>query len=303
MYQKVLQEIFDEIKALPNPGRLPDYIPELANIPPDKFAIHISTLDDKNYGIGDTQEKFSLQSITKVFGFMLAYSILGKKIFERVGVEPSGDPFNSLVLLEQEKGIPRNPLINSGALVVCDILIDELENPAQDLFDYIRHISGNATIKFNRRVYISEKKSGFRNQALVNLMKSFDTIHNEAEDVLNLYYKLCATEMTVEELSKTFLLFADEGKLHDTEERILTKSQVKRINAIMQTCGFYDEAGEFSFRVGLPGKSGVGGGIVAVHPGEYAVAVWSPKLNEKGNSLMGMKALELLTTKLGLSIF
>ena len=303
MFQTVLEEIYHEVNQLNLQGKQADYIPELAKINPDKFGISLYDLNRQSYSVGDAYEKFSLQSVAKVFAFTLAYRLKGKEIFKRVGVEPSGDPFNSLIQLEQENGFPRNPLINAGALAVCDVLIDELQNPEKELFDFIRKIAQNATIGYNQKVYESEKETGYRNQALINLMKSFGTIKNDTAPVLDLYYKLCSVEMTAQELAQTFLLYAYEGKLPETGEAILTKSQTKRTNAIMQTCGFYDEAGEFTFRVGLPGKSGVGGGIAAVHPGKYAVAVWSPLLNRKGNSVKGMKALELLTTKLGWSIF
>jgi len=303
MYQQIIKEIYQEIKSQKRTGTQANYIPELAKVNPEKFGIHIAGIDGCKYGIGDYQEKFSLQSIAKVFAFTLAYSLIGKKVFEKVGVEPSGDPFNSLVQLEQEEGFPRNPLINAGALAVCDILIDKLPNPEKDLFDFIRTIAQNQNIAFNQEVYLSEKRTGYRNKAMISLMKSFGTIKNDTEKVLDLYFKLCSAEMSVQELSRTFLLYANEGIIPNTNQKILTKSQTKRTNAIMQTCGFYDEAGEFTFRVGLPGKSGVGGGIAALHPGKYAVAVWSPLLNAKGNSVKGMKALELLTTKLGWSIF
>ncbi len=302
-YQKIIQEIYTEVYNQSIMGMMPTYIPELAHINPNKFAINLSTLDGKNYGIGNYDEKFSAQSIMKVFSFTLAYKIIGGEIFKRVGVEPSGDPFNSLIQLEQEHGKPRNPFINAGALVVCDVLIDELSDPEEELFGFIRKLSGNEKIDYNPKVYQSEKSVGYKNKAAINLMKAFDAIHNNTDEVLDLYYKLCSIEMTVQELSHTFLLFANEGKLLSTGEAILTKSKNKRLNALMQTCGFYDEAGEFSFKVGLPGKSGVGGGIVAIHPQKYAVSVWSPPLNLKGNSVKGMKALELLTTKLGWSIF
>jgi len=302
-FQKILDEIFAEVTQMNLQGKQANYIPELAKISPDKFAISLYDLNGQAYNTGDFEEKFSLQSVAKVFAFTLAYGLKGKEIFKHVGVEPSGNPFNSLVQLEQENGFPRNPLINAGALAVCDVLIDELDNPELELFDFIRKIAGNHQIKYNTKVFRSEQLTGYRNRALINLMKSFGTIRNDTEQVLNLYYKLCSVEMTAKELSKTFLLYANEGKILESGEQILTKSQSKRTNAIMQTCGFYDEAGEFTFRVGLPGKSGVGGGIAAVHPGKYAVAVWSPLLNRKGNSIKGMKALELLTTKLGWSIF
>ncbi len=303
MYQEILNEIFKEVGQSNCRGKQADYIPELAKVPPDKFAIYLTTLDGKSCGVGDLNDKLSLQSIAKVFGFTLAYKLKGNAVFQHVGVEPSGDPFNSLIQLEQEHGMPRNPLINAGAIAICDILIDKLSNPEQDLLDFIRKIAHNDTITYNPKVYQSEKATGHRNRALIHLMKSFGRINNDTETVLDLYFKLCSVEMTAPELSKTFLVYANHGKIPETQEQILTSSQTKRLNAIMQTCGFYDEAGEFTFRVGLPGKSGVGGGIAAIHPGKYAVAVWSPLLNSKGNSVKGMKALELLTTKLGWSIF
>ena len=302
-FESILQEIEEEIKKAPKKGTLPGYIPELKKIDPDKFALYLSTIKGEEYGTGDVDEAFSLQSIAKVFAFALAYSRLGSKVFKRVGVEPSGDPFNSLIQLEQEKGIPRNPLINAGALVICDILIDELDKPEEELFGFIGKLAGNKDINYNEQVYQSEKATGHRNRAMAHLMKSFGTLQNNPGEVLDLYFKLCSVEMNAKQLSRTFLAFANGGVIPQTGERILSLSQTKRTNAIMQTCGFYDEAGEFSFRVGLPGKSGVGGGIAAVHPGKYAVATWSPLLNEKGNSALGMKALELLTTKTGWSVF
>jgi len=303
MFQNILEEIYQEVKPLILNGQQADYIPELAKTDPLKFAISLTSTDGKHYDVGHTDEKFSLQSIAKVFAFTLAYKIKGDAVFKHVGVEPSGDPFNSLIQLEQEDGFPRNPLINAGALAVCDILISELKNPEKELLQFIQKLAGHPDINYNHKVYESEKATGYKNRALIHLMKSFDRIQNDTGPVLDLYFKLCSVEMTTRELSQTFLLYANHGQLPLSGEQILTKSQTKRTNAIMQTCGFYDEAGEFSFRVGLPGKSGVGGGIAALHPERYAVAVWSPPLNSKGNSVKGMKALELLTTKLGWSIF
>ena len=302
-YKQILDEIEFEISSLEDLGVVADYIPELAKVPSTKFGIHFYKLDGKNFGIGDHKEKFSIQSISKVLSLSLAFSIVGDNLWKRVGVEPSGNSFNSLFQLEYEKGIPRNPFINAGAIVICDILISHLEDPKSDLLNYVRKIADNNEIASNSDVVNSEKKSGYRNAALINLMKSFGNIENNIEEVLDLYYYMCAFEMTCEELSKTFLLFANDGVIPSTKEKIISKSYSKRINSIMQTCGFYDEAGEFSFKVGLPGKSGVGGGIVAIHPHKYSVAVWSPKLNTKGNSVKGIKSLELLTTKSELSIF
>ncbi len=174
MFQKILDEIFTEVNQMNLQGKQADYIPELAKVLPGKFAISLYDVDGQVYNTGDSNEKFSLQSVAKVFAFTLAYALKGKEIFKRVGIEPSGNPFNSLVQLEQENGFPRNPLINAGALAVCDVLIDELDNPQLELFDFIRKISGNPYIEYNTKVYQSEKTTGFRNRALIQLMKSFD---------------------------------------------------------------------------------------------------------------------------------
>jgi glutaminase len=302
-YQNILDEIYRELRMSDNRGSVASYIPELAGIDPEKFGIHLSALDGTQSSVGDAEERFSIQSIAKVFALTLAVSRVGESLFKRVGVEPSGSAFNSLVQLEYEKGIPRNPLINAGAMVVCDILIDQYADPRREILDFIRQLAGDRSVGFNERVAASEKEFGFRNAALANMVKSFGNIRHDVNDVLDLYFHICSIEMSCRELASAFLLFANHGTVPGTQTALLTVSQTKRLNAIMQTCGFYDEAGEFSFTVGLPGKSGVGGGIVAFHPGVYAVAAWSPRLNDKGNSARGMKALELLTTKLGTSIF
>lgn len=302
-YGEFIAEIALEVLNITDDGKVADYIPALSKVNPNKYGINLITLNNQNFSYGDYDEKFSIQSIAKVFSLTLAYKILGDNLWQRVDVEPSGDPFNSLVQLEFENGIPRNPFINAGALVVCDVLMEHLDNPKDDFLNFIRVISNNKSIVYNNEIAESEKKHGYRNAAILSLMKSFGNINNDIDEVLDFYFNLCSIEMTCKELSNTFLLFANGGKLVNSSIEILSISKTKRINAIMQTCGFYDQAGEFAFRVGLPGKSGVGGGIVAVHPGKYSVAVWSPRLNKKGNSVKGMFSLELLTTKTQMSIF
>ncbi len=218
-------------------------------------------------------------------------------------MEPSGTPFNSLVQLEYDEGIPRNPFINAGALIISDVLVSHLNNPKKELLQFIRKLSGNPELKYCSRIAESEKSMGYRNAVLINLMKDFGNIHNDIDEVLDFYFNLCSIEMTCKELSRTFLFLASNGEDLITKEKYLSTSKSKRINAIMQLCGFYDEAGEFSFKVGLPGKSGVGGGIVAIHPNNYSITVWSPRLNTKGNSSEGMKFLELFTSEIESSIF
>lgn len=301
-YNEILNQIFTDSKSQPKNGNVTTSIPELAVIDPDKFGIHLVTVDNSEFGIGNHLEKFSIQSVSKALSTALAFRLYGEQVWHRVGVEPSGNPFNSLVQLEYEKGIPRNPFINAGALVIADMLISKLENPKNDFLNFIRHISGCNDINYNLKVAQSEKESGFRNAALCNFLKSFGNIVNEVEVVLDFYFHQCSIEMTCQELAHSFYFFANEGRTK-LKDQVLSTSQVKRLNALMQTCGFYDESGEFTYRVGLPGKSGIGGGIVALHPNNFIIATWSPRLNEKGNSALGMYALEQLTTKTGMSIF
>ena len=301
-YHDILKEIQQELREFPSIGSITTTIPELAKINPNKFGMHLTTIDAEDFGIGDSQERFSIQSISKALTVALAFSYFDENIWKRVGVEPSGTAFNSLVQLEYEKGIPRNPFINSGAIVIADMLLTCLENPKEDFLQFIRMISGSKTIEYNSAVAQSEKDNGYRNSALANFLKSFGNIDNNVDDVLDFYFHQCSIEMNCQELANSFFFFANEGETKD-KNKILTKSQVKRLNALMQTCGFYDESGEFTYTVGLPGKSGIGGGIVALYPKVFVVATWSPKLNKKGNSELGMHALEALTTKTGMSVF
>ena len=301
-FEQILTEIYQEAKSIPQIGNVANSIPELAKIDANKFGIHLTTINHQDFGVGNCNEKFSIQSVSKALTVALAFSFLDEKVWQRVGVEPSGNAFNSLVQLEYEKGIPRNPFINAGALVIADILISNLESPKDDFLKFIRKISACETINYNFDVAKSEKEFGYRNAALCNFLKSFGNIKNDVQTVLDFYFHQCSLEMTCKEIAHSFFFFANEG-ISISGDQILSKSQVKRLNAIMQTCGFYDESGEFTYKVGLPGKSGIGGGIVALFPKNFVVATWSPRLNEKGNSELGMFALELLTTKTGMSIF
>ena len=302
-HQKIIQEVFSKVNTLESKGNLASYIPELANLNPDKFGIHISTTSSIKYGAGDYKEKFSIQSIAKVLSLCLAFKTFDGNIWERLGVEPSGTGFNSLVQLESDNGIPRNPFINSGAMVICDILISNLKNPKEDLLAFIKSLSGNNDINYSAKIAASEKSVGYRNVALCNFIKSFGNIKNDPNEVLDFYFDLCSLELSCEHLSDLFLFLANNGIAPHNNQQIITKTQSKRMNALMQTCGFYDESGEFAFKVGLAGKSGVGGGIIAILPNEYSIAVWSPKLNKKGNSYRGMKFLENFTTLTEESIF
>lgn len=302
-YKVILDKIFTAVQPFAGLGKNADYIPALANVNPDKFGMCIVTADKNFYEKGDAEERFSIQSISKVFALAVCLSLKGEALWSRVGKEPSGTAFNSLVQLEVEHGLPRNPFINAGALVLTDILLTSLENPEEDFIAFVRELCGDETVDYNLDVARSERETAYLNAAIVNLLKYHKNIECDVERVLEFYFKMCSIEMSCKELAMAFLAFANRREEFCFAGISLTSSQIKRMNAIMQTCGFYDEAGEFSYLVGLPGKSGVGGGIAALYPGQYSVAVWSPRLNPKSNSIMGMKALELLTTETMESIF
>lgn len=302
-YKKIFEDIYAGLSKVEDQGHVANYIPELSKVNPNRFGVQLSTIEGEKFAFGDSEVRFSIQSIAKVFSYVLAYSRIKSELWERVGVEPSGTAFNSLVQLESDKGIPRNPFINAGAIVICDILVSELKSPKEEVISFIRELTGIDTIDFNTSVAESERTSGYINMALVNFMKSFGNIHNDIHEVMDLYFHICSIEMSCMELSKSFLFLANNGVVPYSGKRILSPSRTKRANALMQSCGFYDKSGQFTFKVGLPGKSGVGGGIVAVHPQRYCITVWSPRLNAKGNSYKGMLFLEEFTTHTELSIF
>ena len=302
-YQKLIEEIHAEVEQMNLHGQVATYIPELAKMDLHKFGISLITTQGEEFKVGHTNDKFSIQSISKVFTLAMVFPKEKDNLWKRVGVEPSGNAFNSLAQLEYENGVPRNPLINAGALVVTDLLHSKEPDALGAILGFINRLAGTNQIIPNKDIAQSELNHSSRNKALAHFMKSFGNITSPVNELIETYCYQCAIEMTASELAQAFLLFANHGINSLTEQQLLTLSQTKRINAIMQTCGFYDEAGEFAFKVGLPGKSGVGGGIAAVLPNQFSVVVWSPGLNAKGNSLKGMKALELLTTKLGHSVF
>ncbi len=305
-YQKILDEIAAEIEPTIGKGKVADYIPALAEVDPDQFAMSITLFDGRSFHTGVSDRRFSIQSISKLFTFTQALGIYSRGLYERVGVEPSGNPFNSLVQLEYESGKPRNPFINAGAIVITDMLLSHYgsaENCYREIEAFVRDTSDDWSVSFDPVVWESEQEHGHRNTALANLMKSFGNIRGDVEEVVRSYFKHCSIEMSTRELSRSMLFLANHGTDPITQRQFVTTAQAKRVNAVMLTCGHYDASGEFAFHVGLPGKSGVGGGIVAVVPKVMGIAVYSPRLNSWGNSYSGTKALELFTTKTGLSIF
>lgn len=302
-YQPILDHIYQEIKPFAKEGKQATYIPALAEVNPDQFGLSLHTLQGQSFHLGDAEVPFSIQSISKVFSLAYALSLEGDELWKRVGVEPSGTAFNSLIQLEYEHGKPRNPFINAGALVTADVLLSHLDHPEDDFLGFVRTLCGNDKVDYNHRVAESELSCGYLNAAIAYLLKYHNNLRNDVNDVLRFYCLMCSVMMSCEDLATAFLAFARSNAPFSHGGVNLTMSRVKRLNAIMQTCGFYDESGEFSFLVGLPGKSGVGGGIVAIFPSRYSIAVWSPRLNERGNSIMGMKALEYFTTETSESIF
>ena len=302
-YPQILNDIFQHVQPLLGQGKVADYIPELAHVPQDKFGMAVQMVDGRSFLIGDAAEPFSIQSISKLFTLTLAMQAAGDSIWQRVGREPSGTPFNSLVQLEYEHGIPRNPFINAGALVITDIILTHLHDARQTVLDFVRLLAGNPAIGFDDAVAHSEEVTGFRNKALAYFIKSFGNMQNDPEMVLDAYFHHCSLSMTCQDAARAGLFLAHDGRLPAANSQIVTRSQAKYIKSLMLTCGLYDAVGDFAYRVGLPGKSGVGGGILAVMPGHWSVCVWSPGLNESGNSLAGTAALELFTTLTGISIF
>ncbi|EQA7394877.1 glutaminase B [Vibrio cholerae] len=300
----ILASILDDVRPLIGQGQVADYIPALAKVPSDKLGIAVFTNQGEVITAGDAQEGFSIQSISKVLSLTLAMGLYQPdELWGRVGKEPSGQAFNSLIQLEMEQGIPRNPFINAGAIVVCDMLHSRLSAPRQRLLEFVRQLSGEPLIAYDKVVAASEMMHSDRNAAIAYLMRSFGNFHNEVIPVLHNYFHACALKMSCVELAKTFSYLANKGVSVVTGETVITPTQSKQTNALLATCGLYDGAGEFAYRVGMPGKSGVGGGIIAVVPGEMTIAVWSPALDQSGNSLAGTRALELLAQRIGRSIF
>lgn len=301
---QMLEEILAQVRPLLGQGKVADYIPALASVKGNKLGIAICTLDGQQYQAGDATERFSVQSISKVLSLVAAMRQYEEhEIWQRVGKDPSGQPFNSLLQLEIEQGKPRNPFINAGALVVCDMLQSRLSAPRQRMLEIVRLLSGESDIIYDATVARSEFEHAARNAAIAWLMKSFGNFHNDVTTVLQNYFHYCALRMNCVELARTFLFLAHQGYAPHLGQEVVTPMQARQINALMATSGMYQNAGEFAWRVGLPAKSGVGGGVIAIVPHEMAIAVWSPELDDTGNSLAGVAALEQLTQRLGRSVY
>ncbi len=301
----IIAEIAEEMRTAPDRGQPARYIPPLARVDVGQFGMAVVTADGAVFTGGDADTSFSVQSVSKVFALTLALGRVGDQLWERVGREPSGSAFNSVVQLESEHGIPRNPFINAGAIVVADVNLGR-GRPREsigELVRFVRYLADDDSIAVDVEVARSESETGFRNVALANYMKSFGNLRSPVEDVLALYFGQCAIAMSCRQLAMAGRYLMAGGVNPASGHRVVSAARARRINALMLTCGHYDASGDFAFRVGLPGKSGVGGGIFAVAPGRASIAVWSPGLNAQGNSQLGTLALERLATRTGWSVF
>lgn len=302
-YQRVLDEIVQEIKSEFGKGRVASYIPALKRVPPQKFGMAVATVEGDRFSVGDAEEPFSIQSISKVFTLSMALNAVGDDLWQRVGREPSGDPFNSLVQLEHEKGVPRNPFINAGALAVTDCLVASTVNAKRQIIEFARCRSGNPGLRYDLEVAQSERAHGHLNASMAYFLKGHGNLVSDVDSVLDVYFHQCSLAVCCADLARGFLYLANGGMCPVSSMEIHQHRRAKRINALMMTCGLYDSVGNFAYRVGMPAKSGVGGGIAAVIPGLLSVVVWSPELDTSGNSYVGTKALELFTTKTHMSVF
>ncbi|MFT8807751.1 glutaminase [Gluconobacter sp.] len=302
----IIVSIAEEMRTASERGTVASYIPPLARVDLNRFGMAVVGMDGETHTVGDAEVAFSVQSVSKVFSLSMALNAMGDELWGRVRQEPSGSAFNSIIQLENEHGIPRNPFINAGAIVIADILVSRYgrENAQTRLLEFLRPlVSDPASIDIDTDVARQERETGFRNMALANYMRTFGNIRNVVEDTLDFYFHQCALTMSCHQLAQvgTFLMTGGRNPL--TGERVMSERNAQTILALMMMCGHYDGSGAFAIRVGLPGKSGVGGGILAIAPGVASIAVWSPGLNAQGNSLLGTRALERLVQHTGWSVF
>lgn len=289
--EQLLENIKQQVAPLANEGKVADYIPALAKIPASKFGMAVHFADGREYTIGDATESFSIQSLSKVFALALALEHIGEEIWSRVGRESSGMSFNSLILIEQENGIPRNPFINAGAIVIVDALTKRFTSYDQQFKNIMRRLSGNETLIFDENVFRSEWNYGDLNRAIAYLLKAKGNLHCDPQEVISYYFRQCALQASCLDLARA-ARFLISQEVVPTDSPISCPCQ-RQLHAIMGISGLYDRSGTFAYEVGLPAKSGVGGGIIAIAPEKYSLCVWSPALDERGNSIAGMEAIEL----------
>lgn len=286
-------------------GTVASYIPELDKARKDALGIYIIDNEGNEYFSGDYETKFTIQSISKIVALMLAILDNGEEyVFSKVGMEPTGDPFNSITKLETSRERkPYNPLINAGAIAVSSMIKGkDARDKFERLLDFFKKISEDETLDVNYKIYCGESETGNRNRAMGYFLKGEGIIEGNVEDALDIYFKQCSIEVTAKTLAKIGLFLANNGKL-STGEIVITPKIATIVKTLMVTCGMYDSSGEFAVRAGIPSKSGVGGGILSVVPGKMGIGVYGPSLDKKGNSIAGISLLEDLSTELNLTIF
>lgn len=305
--ESVLPSLLEAVAAKARPlaasGQLASYIPELRRVDRAKFGVAVVTLDGKEYLTGDAEEPFSIQSISKVFALVLAYRLVGEAVWERTGRWPSSNRFNSLIELEIENGKPRNPFLNPGALVVADLLSTRNTQAEGAILALVRRLSGNSSLDYDLAVASSEFRAANRNKAAAYLMKSFGNFHNGVDDVVAAYCSQCAIAASCRDLAQASLFLVNGGVDPRTGDSVLQPRQAHEVCALMMSSGTYEASGETAFSIGLPIKSGVGGGVLALVPGFGSICAWSPPLDEAGTSVAGLKAIQLVAMGLGTSVF
>ncbi|MCL2007049.1 MAG: glutaminase A [Treponema sp.] len=303
--QKALDDALSLARQHIDKGNVATYIPELAHGNPKHLGACIMSTDGERYYAGDSKQLFTMQSISKTITLILALKLAGEdEVFSRIGVEPTGDAFNSIVRLETKTQFPLNPMINAGAIVAAGCCFEQKgDRVYEEFLDLARKLCGNKDISMDEKVYISEKTVGMRNRAMAYFLQGEGVLKCKAEDALDLYFRMCSALVNVCDLSHYALILANNGKCPKTGEVLVEESVVRIVKTLMVTCGMYDGSGEFAIKVGMPGKSGVGGGILATAENKMGIATFGPSLDRKGNSVGGLIILEELSKKLGLHLF
>lgn len=302
----LLETLVEKNRGYGAEGKLASYIPALLEADPNNLGVCVVDLQGREYSAGDCDVKFTIQSISKVVTLILALRDNGRKnVFKKVNVEPTGMGFNSIVNLEvTQSDRPYNPMINAGAIVTTSLIggVTE-EEKLNKILEFLRKATNNDDITLNEEVYKSEKATGDRNRSLAYFMKSNDILSGDIEEILDLYFKQCSIEVTARDLARFGAVLANEGVTPWGDERLMSREVCRIVKTIMVTCGMYDASGEFAVHVGIPAKSGVGGGILATVPRRYGIGIFGPALDQKGNSMAGLKVIKDLSDELDLSIF
>lgn len=300
--QKILEEALEIGRQYIGQGECASYIPELANVDKSHLGICVFTKLADRYSVGDTKVRFTVQSISKVISLAVALQHCGfDKVFEKMSMEPSGDAFNSLLKLDMASDKPFNPMINAGALTTAGYLLSEIS--FDKILAYARTVCLDKEIQIDERVFRSEMENCSRNRAIAYLLQSKGILENDVEETVRLYTQMCSLSVTAESLAGFGLVLANGGRHPVTGVRLMDERAVQVVKTIMLTCGMYDGSGEFAVRVGLPSKSGVGGGILSVVEKRMGIGIYGPALDKKGNSIAGQHILEYLSEKLKLHMF